>query len=171
MIPNPVKRIPTAFSRSAISLSFLFDTICLPPFYDFIIHRFALFVNLIRLFLMIFPNVFLMESCRQVNFYGIFFSLFAEYFLHKNKAHTGVILPVWAYCYISIVKLPMLPALWPISAIGSFVCEVFFQFFRAPSEPPAFPVWPAPIIDSLPVLSSLHSLQSWRARSSAPAAD
>ena len=53
----------------------------------------------------------------------------------------------------------------------SFACEVFFQFFRAPSEPPAFPVWPVVIIDSLPVLSSLHSLQSWRARSSAPAAD
>lgn len=72
---------------------------------------------------------------------------------------------------ISIVKLPMLPALLPISAIGSFACEVFFQFFRAPFEPPAFSVWPVVIIDSLPVLSSLHSLQSCRARSSAPAAD
>ena len=29
-MPSPVNRIPTAFSRSAISLSFLFDTICSP---------------------------------------------------------------------------------------------------------------------------------------------
>ena len=107
-MPSPVNRIPTAFSRSAISLSL---------------------------------------KIRPVP---------------TEIAGTGLLFTS---------SLPKRPTLWPISAIGSFACEVFFQFFRAPFEPPAFSVWPVVIIDSLPVLSSLHSLQSCRARSSAPAAD
>ena len=88
-MPSPVNRIPTAFSRSAISLSFLFDTICFPPFYDLIIHRIALFVNVIRLiFLEIYTKI------RPVP---------------TEIAGTGLLFTS---------SLPKHPILWPIFAIG-----------------------------------------------------
>ena len=137
-MPSPVNRIPTAFSRSAISLSFLFDTICFPPFYDLIIHRIALFINAIRLILLeIYTKI------RPVP---------------TEIAGTGLLFTS---------SLPKHPILWPIFAIGFSASWATFQSFRVLSGPPASLVWPVVMIDWLLVLSSRHSRQSWKARSSA----